>query len=88
MPVVALTESAAIAADFAALSTMAWNHCPRSMEYAKWSARAAYWGATPLLRSGSGAVRGANVRLELLKPGRPEDPTGEATNIQHQHSCI
>jgi hypothetical protein len=28
------TESAAIAADFVALSTMAWNHCPRSMEFA------------------------------------------------------
>jgi len=27
-------ESAAIAANFAALFTMAWNHCPRSMEYA------------------------------------------------------
>jgi hypothetical protein len=26
-------ESAAAAADFAALSTMAWNHRPRSMEY-------------------------------------------------------
>jgi hypothetical protein len=28
-------ESAAAAADFAALSTMAWNHRPRSMEYSR-----------------------------------------------------
>jgi hypothetical protein len=27
-------ETAASAADSPALSTMAWNHCPRSMEYA------------------------------------------------------
>jgi len=27
-------ESAAVAADSLALSTMAWNHCPRSLEYA------------------------------------------------------
>jgi CxxC motif-containing protein len=29
-------ESAAVAAESQALSTMAWNHCPRSMEYAKY----------------------------------------------------
>jgi hypothetical protein len=29
-----LAESVADAADPPALSTMAWNHCPRSLEYA------------------------------------------------------
>jgi hypothetical protein len=28
------TESVSSAADSQALSTMAWNHCPRSLEYA------------------------------------------------------